>query len=125
MGKDSQKKVFSPNISRFITEEGKNLAFSMVATMLVIGIFVQGLSLTHNLSKQEDASNRQKEISAELDFWKEFIGKNGDYRDVYYRMAELEYKLGNINEARLNLAKVEELDPNFKDADVLGVKIEE
>ncbi len=42
---------------------------------------------------------------------------------VYYKIASLDYRVGNIDESKEYLKKALEIDPNFKDGYVLGAKV--
>ena len=69
-------------------------------------------------SKIEELWNRWREqnpqtIEKEIAKWQEFVAENPTYRDGYLRLALYYQKLKYLEEARVNLAKALELDPNF------------
>jgi len=69
-------------------------------------------------SKIEELWNRWREqnpqaIEKEIAKWQEFVLKNPTYRDGYLRLALYYQRLKYLEEARVNLAKALDLDPNF------------
>lgn len=69
-------------------------------------------------SKIEEFWNRWREqnpqaIEKEIAKWQEFVAENPTYRDGYLRLALYYQKLKYLEEARVNLAKALDLDPNF------------
>ncbi len=112
-----------PKISRFITEYYRRFIAVLTIGFLFAGIVFQSLALFDNLNRHQETSNKQREIRLELNRLKGFTDKNGDYRDIYFKIASLEYELGNVNLAREYLKKTLSLDPNFKKGQVLGAKV--
>ena len=106
---------FFPKIYRFITEEWKLIASSIVSGIIIFGITFQGVNLYYNLQKQQEIEFSRSEVERELLFWKEELGKYPDHRDIYFNIATLEYRLGNKDEAKSNLDKALSIDPNFEE----------
>lgn len=127
----SQPRKF-PSINRFITEQPwmrkaffltKILIVGIVTGWLLFQIFLQGYALRTHLTELDHISVERQRISEEIAYWKQTAEKYQGYRDVYYRIASLEYKLGNISAAKEYVKKAIELDPNFAAGRVLGEKL--
>jgi tetratricopeptide (TPR) repeat protein len=122
-----------PNIPRFITESflSKRTLFFLkyifvgaISGALLIAITLQGVELRGNERQAEQVSQDREQVMHEIVYWKQIADTYSGYRDIYYRIAALQYKLGNTEEAKVYLKKALELDPNFEEARVLGSKIE-
>lgn len=122
----------SPSISRFITERprilnrkmlGQVLFVGIISGVLLVGVILQSLHLVTNYQKEALLGQERQQLTWEVDHWKQVQSKYPEYRDVSYRIAVLEYKLGNEEESQKHLKKALELDPNFEKGRVLGEKI--
>ena len=121
-----------PNIYRFITERQlspRTVFFTKVAVtsffsgLLLIGIILQSVTLYQNAQEVKRLKSERVGVATELEYWKKIAAEYKGYRDVYYRIAVLEYKLGNTSESKDYIRKALELDPNFQAGRVLGAKI--
>jgi tetratricopeptide (TPR) repeat protein len=122
-----------PSIPRFITEKlfsGRTLFFlkyifvGAISGALLIAITLQGVELRGNERQVEQVTQDREQVMHEIVYWKQIADTYSGYRDIYYRIATLQYKLGNKEESKKYLKKALELDPNFEEANVLGAKIE-
>ncbi len=120
---NTTKTSLFPKITRFITESWKMMVVSFLSGLLIMGIFLQGLSLQKNLAAERKTSTDREKIAIEINRWKKNLEKYPDYRDGYYKLASLEYKLGNIEESKKYIKKALRLDPNFKEGQVLGAEV--
>lgn len=57
---------------------------------------------------------REKRIEAEITSWEQALEKYPGYRDVYLRLAILNWQINNQKNAKEHLQKAKELDPNFE-----------
>ncbi len=114
---------FFPRIFRFITEHWKLISVSFVSGLILIAIGLQAFSLYTNIQKENKAKYEHQKTLSELSYWKSALGKYQDSRDVYYKIATIEYRLGNIDESRVYLRKALQIDPNFEQGYVLGAKV--
>lgn len=112
---EKQKTSFFPKIFRFITERGLLIVSSAASIALLIAIVLQGISLYGNLQEERRIEQERGETEKELLFWKESLNTYKDSRDIYFKIATLEYRLGNKEGAQENLRKALEVDPNFKE----------
>jgi tetratricopeptide (TPR) repeat protein len=122
-----------PKIPRFITESLfsrktffllKYVSVGAVSGALLIAIALQGYDLHANAQQVKRATQDREQVMHEVVYWKQIADTYSGYRDIYYRIATLQYKLGNVDESKAYIKKALELDPNFEDARVLGTKIE-
>jgi tetratricopeptide (TPR) repeat protein len=111
-----QKPTLFPKIYRFITERWKLVVASLVSGLIIIAIILQGISLYHNIQEEKRIEEERGKTSRELKFWKDSLTQYPQFRDIYLRIASLEYRLGNKEAARENVRKALEIDPNSKEA---------
>jgi uncharacterized protein HemX len=131
---ESQAKtvVLFPRNLRFITEYTfpeaqsqyiKVVLVSIFSIFLLALIFIQGMTLWYNIKQRETLKQERLQLQNEVTYWKEIANKYQGYRDVYYRIASLQYKLGNVKESQVYVKKATELDPNFPEGNVLGAMV--
>jgi len=122
-----------PNNLRFIPEglisrkAAYIIKFALVGALcagLIMAITLEGMSLNYNLQEGTQLQAERDKVAKEVVYWKQVADTYSGYRDIYYRIAALQYKLGNKEESKKYIQKALELDPNFEDARVLGTKIE-
>jgi tetratricopeptide (TPR) repeat protein len=53
-----------------------------------------------------------KDLEKEREYWVKIIEGNHTYRDGYIELADIDYRLGDLETARKWLEKAKELDPN-------------
>ena len=63
-------------------------------------------------------SERNK-IIQEIEYWQDVVNKYKDYRDAYFQLAILEYRLKDFNKSKFYLDRALELDPNFEKGRVM------
>lgn len=134
--KNKAKKAQSPSNFRTISERFKFSfpKFTLVTLLKIykgslkafivfiflLAVFVVGLDLQKNLNTKRDIDIHRENLTKDLNFWEDFIAKHKDYRDAYFQVSVLEYKLGNTSKAKMYAEKGLSLDPNSED----GRKIE-
>lgn len=123
-----------PSISRFITEWGapthillyaKLFFASFFSGILVVSILFQVFILMRNMETVKSIEVERHNVSQEIQYWKQISQQYQGYRDVYFRIAALEYKRGEIAESKKYMDKALEVDPNFEAGRVLGEKIKQ
>lgn len=121
-GKPLQFKFTFSKIDRikFLKVYGKSLKIFVVSTF-VVAVVIVGFDLQGNLRKNITINSQRKILVKELNFWNDFIAKNSNYPDAYFQASRLEYRLGDIYKAKINVEKGLVLDPNSQS----GRKIEE
>jgi len=98
----------------------KVILVSIVSVFLLALIFLQSVSLWDNYKQQESLSQNRQQLQNEVNYWEQIASKYQGYRDVDYRIAAIEYKLGNTVESQEYVKKALQLDPNFPEGRVLG-----
>ena len=123
--------LFPKNL-RFITEYAfsqsqsftiKVLLTSVVSLFLLGLIFLQGVAIWYTMQQRELLAQQRLQTENEVKYWENLANKYQGYRDIYYKIGALEYKLGNIPESQKYVKKALELDPNFPEGHVLGAHI--
>ena len=124
--------VLFPKNLRFITEYTfsqnqsytiKVILTSVVSIFLLALIFLQGVSIRNTLQQQKILAQQRLQMENEVKYWEGVANQYQGYRDVYYRIAALQYKLGNIAQSQEYVKKALELDPNFPQGHVLGAHV--
>jgi len=110
---------FSPSHSFTI----KVILTSVVSIFLLGLIFLQGVSIWHGLKEKEVLAQQRLQMENEVKYWETVANKYQGYRDVFYRIAALQFKLGNVSESQKYVKKALELDPNFPQGHVLGAHV--
>lgn len=115
-----------PNISRsftelfqreFKSEKRKELfkAIIIASTILFLTAAIVLLIILFKFLQTKDSIEREKaSLEAQVNFWRTVALERPDYRDAYFELSRLEYRLKDINLSRLYLEKALTLDPNFK-----------
>ena len=121
-----------PRIPRFITEDVisvrtlfyfKLILICFVSAMLMLQIVREAAELPKNLTQARIVQENRGKVALEIAHWKKIADKYIGYRDVYYRIAFLEYTQGNFVEAKKYVQEALKVDPNFDAGRVLGEKI--
>ena len=95
-----------------------------IAAILLVLVIFQAHSLW--IHSQEKAMKEQgrAELMRQEAYWQGVVDKYQDYRDGYYNIALLAYRLGEDSRAEEYIQKALELDPNFKQGKELQTIIE-
>jgi hypothetical protein len=91
-----------------------------IILMLISVIAIVGVGLYKNTNLLVQTINQRSQIQNKINFWQSIADKYEGYKDAYFQIAVLEYKLGDSDKARLANTKALILDPNFEDAKRLG-----
>ncbi len=110
--KIKQSRSLFPKINRFITESWKLILVSFISGLMLIGIILQSLSLYWAMQEQKKLEGERNKTEKELVFWKSSLTEYKNYRDIYLKIASLEYQLGEKDTAKEDLNKALEIDPN-------------
>lgn len=121
----SGRALFGTGLS-FIRQKSKMEAFwvGMLTGIVIIAIAIVGLDLSKNILEKQKIDSKRNKIISEIQFWQEATYKYKGYRDAYFKLALLEYELGDIEKTNIYLKKTFELDPNFKPANDFKQKLE-
>lgn len=125
---EPKKGSYFPQIIRKITASyfalalrGKWFSWRLVIILLIVSLILLNLiRFGQNLySTYQEAQVKQGEkraIEAEIVKWEKVVKERSNYRDAYFELAVLTYKLNRIEETKRYLNKVFELDPNYQPA---------
>jgi tetratricopeptide (TPR) repeat protein len=101
----------------------KVILVSVVSVFLLGLIFLQAVTIWYNVQEREVFAQERAQMQQQVQYWQQVADKYKGYRDVYYRIATIQYKLGNVAAAQNAVKKALELDPNFPEGQVLGAKV--
>lgn len=116
--------VHFPKIFRFITEKSLLLVIGLVSLVVLTAIILEGVKLQNTLQQADLAKEERIKLTKELAYWQSVTRQYNNYRDAYFKVAILQYQLGEMFQAKETLNKVVALDPNFENAHILSARIE-
>ena len=132
--KNSKPASQFPNIYRIITESSffkKPIAFMsiilvfLIVILILAGIAVFSVKLYNYFNSYRQISAQRQNLEEKINFWQSIADKYEGYKDAYFQIALLEYRLGNFEKAKEYNNKALLLDPNFEDAKKLEALLEE
>jgi len=114
-----------PRIYRFITEapvfkhlgrlQKKFILAGFLSLLFISAIIYVFFDLYRNLAYKERLEKERDLIINQIKKWHSVAEKHKGYRDAYFQIALLEYRLGNFDKSREYLTKTLLLDPNYKE----------
>ena len=122
MEKKEKKQKF-PSISRIIPER-LNPFLTFVAAVvtfffvivLLFGIVFNGVKIYRSYKSLNKLDEQRQNLKSQISFWQSVASKYPEYKDSYFRIAMLEYELGDSTKAKEFDRKALLLDPNYVDA---------
>lgn len=99
-----------------VIEKLKTEALVFLYTITIISIIFLSFDLFSNVQKQREISFQKEKIRSEIKVWEGIAGKFKNYKEAYYKLAVLNYQLGEIPKAKFYLNKALFIDPNFDKA---------
>lgn len=118
---NKNKKVYKkakqlPSNSRIIPEiSGDSIVFVIGLFCIIGAILVLSLSVYSGYREKERLSAEKTRLTREADFWQKQINMRPNYRDAYFSLALIQYRLKDLNLSKENLDKALTLDPNFSE----------
>jgi tetratricopeptide (TPR) repeat protein len=103
------------NLIRLIKQ--RNFLFWLFLFLLFLSVFWPKRNLIWEWQEK-------KRIEVEIRKWEETLEKYPGYRDVYLRLAVLNWQINNQKKAKEHLQKAKELDPNFEITKKLEEKLD-
>jgi len=101
-----------PNIIRIFTE--KYFLGFLISFALVVLLIIVGLDLYKDIKNQQKVEKERTEIISKIQYWQGIVNKYKDYRDAYFQLAILEYRLRDFIKSKFYLDKALAIDPNFE-----------
>lgn len=120
-GKDREKigkDLFFPKIYRIITD--KRFVISLISLVLLCFIALEAYFLWKNNLLLEKIKKEKSEVVQNIKYWETVVERHPDYRDAYFQLSLLEYRLGEKEKSKKYLQKTLELDPYMIEGDKLG-----
>ena len=112
-----------PKIHRSITDVR---IWAAIITCIIFVLLFFALFDLFNAVKQEERVKKDRDaVMEQMQYWQSVVEKYPDYRDGYYTLAVLSYRLKDTEHAREYLKKALELDPNFVAGHVLEEKLKQ
>ena len=111
------------NIYRFFLKPAFLMNF--LAGFIAVAIILTGMSVKTHHDELQKMRNSRDEVKKEYAYWKSVVSTHDGYRDGYFRLATLAYRLGITGEARIYAKKALVVDPMFLPAKTLNEKIGE
>ena len=96
--------------------------FVVIFLTLLITIFSIRIYRYYGYVKQ--IKDERQSIKEQINFWQNIVNKYDGYKDGYFQIALLQYRLANFQKAKEENKKALLLDPNFEDARKLEVLLE-
>lgn len=113
-----------PSISRFIPEAfltslrktvtTPTFFMHLISFVVCLAIVYQGSVLVKTWKKFSSLQTQEARLYQEVSYWQDVTTKFANYRDGYFSLAVLYYRLGNDAKAKENLEKVLSIDPRFE-----------
>ena len=72
------------------------------------------MNLYKDVNRKQEIDKERQEIIKEVKFWKGVVAEYKDYRDAYFKLALLAYRLGDFKASKFYLEKALDIDPNFE-----------
>lgn len=106
-----------PSNYRSITEsiDRDELIYFTGIFCILAAILVVSVDLYKNFNEEKRLTAEKIQTLSDKSFWEYQAKERPDYRDAYFSLALIDYKLRNLDEASENLDKAMNLDPNFSE----------
>lgn len=114
--------VYSPRISRTIPVSvalpwskllNEWVVVGFVSGILLLLVVNLGVQIRGQLGEMAKRQTMQAAIATEITHWQKMTQRYGQFRDGYFRLALLQYQLGNEQLAGVYVEKALAVDPNF------------
>lgn len=113
-----------PRIFRFIPDRSvlphlKLLIVGFTSGLLLAGITLQITLLRQNIQLLQSQQLKRTALENQVQMLERVTKTYPSYRDLYLRLAHLEYRLGNSTQAKVYTKRALWVDPNSKEAQLL------
>ncbi len=88
----------------------------LILLVLIIGIGLLSIKIYQNLTLANKLNLQREKLQSQINFWNSVVNKYPGYKDSYFRIAALEYSLGDFKKSEEFNVKALLLDPNYTDA---------
>lgn len=98
-----------------ITSKAKFILLVFVSLLFFLIFLTVALDLRLTLLENQKLNKERQVLQDQIQFWQAVSDKFPGYRDAYFQIALLEYRLKDFNKSKDYLNKTLDLDPNFKE----------
>ena len=88
--------------------------FFVGSLVIVLAMLIISLDLYSNFAAQKRINEERVRVLNQLSFWSNEVKIHPNYRDAYFSLALLNFRLRDMEDARKNLNEALRLDPNFE-----------
>jgi tetratricopeptide (TPR) repeat protein len=104
------------NFGKSLFHEEKILLTAIVSALVCFCLIIfASIDLSQSISVQKNMKKEKDRVAYELSYWQEIVKLHPDYRDGYFKLALIQYRLGKTKQSRENVEKAMEIDPNFSE----------
>lgn len=96
--------------------------YYLCASILLISLAVLNITVFLTRENQIFTFVLPENPKTEINYWKTLLENYPTYKDGWIKLSEIEYRLGNINDARKYLKTAEEIDPSDETVNSLKQK---
>ena len=93
----------------------------IISAILIMGIIFFGISMYKNLNQLTIIVKDRQNLNSKINFWQSIAQQYEGYKDAYFQIAVLQYKLGDFYKSKVANNKALILDPNFEEAKKLQI----
>lgn len=113
--KPKEVKKFPSNYRSIPERLNRDETVFFVGTLaILLAILIISLDLYSNFTTQKKLNEERISVIKQMNFWESEIKARPNYRDAYFSLALLSFRLRDMESARRNLNEALRLDPNFE-----------
>jgi len=120
-------KQFLASINKFLTYLNSNprlkkltIISYVLFMLLIISLIITGaFNAYKNFQTFKTVSLKREELTENIKLWQSIAEKYPGYKDAYFKIASMEYQIGDYKLAKEYVEKALVLDPNFSNAMIL------
>lgn len=117
LNKKKKKPSFSTSIvdfARSLIHEEKTMFVAIASAVFFFClIIIESMQISQTLDTQKQRKKEKDRVTYEMSFWQQVINTHPDYRDAYFMVALLQYRLGDTVSSKGYVQKAMSIDPNF------------
>lgn len=113
---------FTEDLEKFGKRNSKTISklklelYVIAYFVVIFGILIFSLDLLASFQKRKEINLQKEKIKNEIRVLEDVTSKLNNYREAYYKLAVLEFEIGEIDKAKFYLNKSLFIDPNFEKA---------
>lgn len=95
------------------------ITYILFVVLLVTIIVFSSIDIYRNFQTLKNVNLKRDELTQNIQLWQSIAEKYPGYKDAYFKIALMEYQIGNYKLAKEYVEKTLMLDPNFGNARTL------